>query len=133
MKKYTDIREEEQARFDQLITDCRVFFAFSNAQFEEGKTPLNDGDKYVSIGGGGYMPKSMMQQYVDGANQIEAWSKSEIETRNLQEDEILYELNNHECFYTGSIEAVLFLPYTREEILKVYREHHKKWCEANDY
>lgn len=131
MKNHIELKKEKQTKFDNLLTDCKVFFAFSNEQFEKNKTELKEGEKYVSIGGGGYMPKSYVQTYLDGSKEIEKWYKKTIKEGKQQDAEILYELNNHECFYTGSIEDVLYLPYSREKIMKVYNENYKKYLELN--
>jgi hypothetical protein len=131
MKKYTALKKEKQTKFDTLLKDCKVFFAFSNEQFETNKTELKEGEKYISIGAGGYMPKSYIQTYLDGSKDIEKWYKKSIKEGKQQDAEILYELNNHECFYTGSIDDILYLPYTREQIMKVYNENYHKYLELN--
>lgn len=124
MKTYTEIREESSRKLDALIKEVGMFFAFSQKQFNEGKTPLSEGDKYVSIGAGGYMPKSNVQKFLKGQYEIATWEQLEIKkARRLKEDHIIYELNNHECFYTNDIDdAVRVLPYPRKDIIKVYNK-----------
>ena len=48
-----DIRGEREKRMSELFERTGVFFAFSNEQFEENRTPLAEGEKYVALGGGG--------------------------------------------------------------------------------
>ena len=117
-----ELKTEHQSRFDNLIRDCQIFFAFSQKQFDDNKPELKDGDKYVSIGAGGYMIKSQVDNYRNGADEIEKWYTEEIKKNDLKEQEILYELSDHECFYTGDIEsAVNVLPnYTAQEVYDVY-------------
>ena len=56
MKNYPEIRQVAEVKRTELYTNCGLFFAFSNEQFTENKTPLKEGEKYVSIGAGGYLP-----------------------------------------------------------------------------
>ena len=64
--KYQEIKTEHETRLNALLTECLVFWAFSNQQFQENKTPLQEGEKYVSIGVGGNMPKSKVDQFNQG-------------------------------------------------------------------
>ncbi|HEY5510605.1 MAG TPA: hypothetical protein VIK10_06215 [Prolixibacteraceae bacterium] len=124
MKNYQEIRKQAEEKRSELFKECRLFFAFSNSQFQENKTPLAEGEKYVSIGAGGYLPKSEVNNFSDGLSRIKKWESSEIKRAKLEETEILYELENHECFYTGEIEPVVELfagKYTEAQIRKVYR------------
>jgi len=119
-----EIRQAREARLSELFKATGLFFAFSNKQFEENKTPLKEGEKYAVFGGGGYFPASNKQKMTDGLEEIEKWHRSEIDAAGLQDEEILYELHNHECFYTGDIEDVVELfegRYSRERIVGVFR------------
>ena len=112
-----------------LFKTCSVFFAFSNQQFQENKTPLQEGEKYVSIGAGGYCPKSKAKQLADGFEAIDKAYKDAIKGNKQREANILYELQNHEAFYTNSIEDTLEAlgeDYTKEEVQNVYRKEYKK-------
>ena len=48
--------------------------------------------------------------------------KAEIKKEKQAKDEhITFELANHECYYTGSIEdAMRVLPYDRKDVVKVF-------------
>lgn len=129
MKTYQEIRKQSEDKLSDLIRECGVFFAFSNSQFAESKTPLKEGDKYVSIGHGGYMPKSNVKMFMDGQDEIEAWEKQEIKAaKQLKEDHITFELNNHECLYTGDIsDALVVLPYPKKDVSKVYNKLRLTW------
>lgn len=123
------IKKEKQLRVDNLLKDCRVFFAFSTEQFNEGKTPLEIGEKYISIGAGGYMPNSKIKQFEEGFESIKKWYKSAIKENKLRKQNIAYELNNHEAYYTNDITdtvSALGEDYTEAEVLEVFRTERKK-------
>lgn len=106
-----------------------MFFAFSTEQFHEGKTPLNEGEKYVSIGMGAFIPQQSLQAWKEGTTAIDTWFKSQIKGNKLRVKQIIYELYNHEAFYTGSIDDTLDAlgpDYTRDEVLAAYRSEYKK-------
>lgn len=127
-KNISEIKSENQKRSDQLFKDCDVFFAFSNSQFNESKTPLQEGEKYVSIGGGGYLPKSKYAALDAGIDDIEKWYKNELKKNKARKANIAYELANHEAYYTGCINSTLDAlgnDYTIEEVREVYRKELK--------
>ena len=112
----------------------RYFLRFFK-QFEENKTPLLEGDKYVSIGGGGYLPKSKVENFNKGFKEIEIWFKNEIQNPEIRKAHILYELHNHEAYYVGSIEDTLEAlgeDFTRNEVLAVYKENHAAYWEQQE-
>lgn len=129
---YAELKHQRQAKYDELFKAVGLFWAFSNEQFDEGKAknPVTDGHKYTSIGGGGFFPGQNKQQWIDGMDAINAWEKqanAELKANRAEEEKaILYELNNHEAFYSGEIEEVVDLfegVYTREQIRKVYKKY----------
>ena len=130
MQTIQEIKQEQQNRYDQIGNECGLFWAFSDKQFMENKTPLEEGDKYVSIGAGGYMPKSKVKIWMDGTDQIDAWFKKAIkESKGARRALIAHELANHEAYYTGSItDTLAALPegYTRKEVWKVWHEEVEK-------
>lgn len=125
---YAEFKKLEQAKYDELMEKCHVFWAFSNEQFAEGKKkhPVSEGEKYTSIGAGGYMPSKYAQQFVDGMQAIEKWSKT-TSKQVKAEQAILYELNNYECFYTGDIADAMprlkELGYTEDQVKEVYHKN----------
>lgn len=128
--KIETLKAEKEAKYSQLINDCKMFFAFSNDQFNENKTELKEGEKYVSIGGGGYMPKSFVNNWIEGNKNITKWYNSEVKKSKNEESEILYQLKNYECFYTYDIEDaynVLKDRYTLEEVWKVFHDNKEKY------
>lgn len=130
MKTINDIKTEKEQKTTELFKVTGLFFAFSNQQFLENKTPLKEGEKYVSIGAGGYLPKGNLAAFEAGLKEITKWYKNEIKaTKGARRDNIAYELNNHEAYYTGSINdtmGALGPDYTRAEVIKVYNEERQK-------
>jgi hypothetical protein len=122
-----EIKKLKEDKVSALIAECLMFFAFSNEQFAENKTPLQDGEKYVSIGAGAYIPKGKLQPYIDGIEAINKWYKDEVKENKQRAANILYELNNHEAFYTNDIEDTLEAlgsDYTADEVMTVYNSHY---------
>lgn len=123
-----EIKKEREARQSALFERCRLFWAFSNEQFAENKTPLKEGEKYVSIGMGGYLPKSEVDNFTSGMKELSKWYNQTIKAEKLRRQEIIYELSNHEAWYTGDIEDTLNAlgpDYTLEEVRTVYNEEYK--------
>ena len=121
----TTPKEIRQQSIDALMTKCRVFWAFSEKQLEEGKekTSLQDGDKLVSIGAGGFMPKSEVDTFLQGMDEIQATFKQAMKDKKARRDHIAYELNNHEAYYTRNISSTLDAlgeDFTREEVMEVF-------------
>ena len=121
-----ELKAEERRRYDELFAECGVFWAFSAEQFEKNKTPLSEGDKYVSIGAGGYMPKSRAADLAEGMEQIRKEHNAAVKAnRKLRRDVIAYELRNHEATYTGDISDTLDAlgdGYSAKEVRKIYQE-----------
>lgn len=124
------LKAEKQRKLDEVITNAGVFFAFSDKQFQENKTPLMENEKYVSIGAGGYVPKSKLDQFINGCESVNKWYKAQIkQTKQLRYDNIAYELANHEAYYTCDIADTLQAlgsGYTYAEVLKVYKAEKAK-------
>jgi len=130
MKKYQEIKQARQDATNKLFTDCQVFWAFSNEQFQEGlaKTKLQPNEKLVSIGAGGYIPKGNLDALLAGMKTIKDNFRQATKDAKTRQEHILYELNNHEAFYTNSIEDTLDAlgeDYTTEEVTTVYKEYKK--------
>lgn len=127
-KSIGEIKKEKETATTKLFEDCRVFFAFSNDQLKEGleKYPLVEEDKLVSVGAGGYCPKSKAEDLKNGFKQIEKDYKKAVQENKQRKAEILDELKNREAFYTQDIEETreaLGEDYTREEVQEVFNEN----------
>ena len=135
MMNYQEIKAEKEKKVGQLIKDCGMFFAFSNKQWDENKTPLKEGEKYLDMRHGSYMPKSQIDNWKSGIATIEKWAKDEIKKGKLEDEEILSELYNYECFYTGSIEDAmdaLGSKYPEEKVWAIYNKNKKEAFELNE-
>jgi hypothetical protein len=118
-----EIKKEREDRTSALFKECGVFFAFSNKQFEENKTPVAEGEKYCALSGGGCMRSCERQKFRDAFDAMNKWYNAAVDEANLQDAEILYELHNHECYYTGDPGDVIEMfegRYEKERILKVF-------------
>ena len=114
-----------QNQVNELLDNCKVFWAFSNEQFEAGKlkSPLKEGEKYLDIGGGGYMPKGNIDAFNSGMKAITKTFKDAMKDVKARRDHIAYELNNHEAYYTHSIDSTMDAlgeDFTREEVANVF-------------
>lgn len=126
MTKLNEIRKLREERMSALFRKTGVFFAFSDKQFEENKTPIAEGETYTRLGGGGFLPTKNTADFHMGFSTLNAQYDSEITDAGLEDAEIAYELANHECWYTGDIEDVVEMfegRYDRERIRAVYAKH----------
>ena len=126
-----EIKIKHQAMIDAAMDTHNVFFAFSNKQLEEGiaKTPLAEGDKLVRLPHGGFIPKSKLDAFLAALEAASKFKKEALKSQRLRKQNIAYELNNHEAFYTGSIEDTLRTlgeDYTEAEVKEVYFAEGKK-------
>lgn len=124
IKTYGELREQREQKISDLHEQFGLFWAFSQKQYEENKTPKEEDEKYVSIGGGGFVPKSKCQPLLDEMENIEKWYNEEIKT-NFKKEAIAFELANHECYYTGEIDDVVNIfegVFSKYEIAEVYIE-----------
>lgn len=94
MKNFQELKDEKQNKVTALIDQCGMFFAFNDEQFNESKTPLQEGEKYISLGFGCYLPNSQVKNWIDGNDNIDNWFKSEIKSNKARRDHIIYELAN---------------------------------------
>lgn len=128
MTSYTEVKEEHKRRYGQLFTDCGVFWAFNPEQYSEGraKHPLQPGEKYIRIEGGGFMPKNNIDKLTAGLKACKIWKRQAM-TAVKASEAILYELKNYECFeegdYYGALEVLTDMGYNENQIRQVYREH----------
>lgn len=110
-----------------------IFFAFSNEQMREGieKHGVNENNKIVSIGSGGFVLKSRLQEFKA------LLLRQDAERAQLRKDEkeliaaIVYELQNHEYCITGDPrDALASLDLTidavnPETLRKAIRKHNE--------
>lgn len=120
IRELIDIQKEA---ISNAISETGMFFAFSDEQFQESKTPLEEGDKYISFGMGSYIPKSKVELWHKRYKEIDQNFSNAVKEHNLVENHIVYELENHESFYTmdpSDAIAVLSDYYTEEQVKEVF-------------
>ena len=124
----------KQEAINKLMDNCGVFWAFGKKQFEEGlakaKQSMVEDEKLIDIGAGGFMPKSNKDKYIDGMIAIGKAFDEAMKDKKELDKHILYELHNHEAFYTGSIESTVDVvgENFRSNILTIYKGHSKSTC-----
>lgn len=122
MNKYQQLKEAQQKR----VNDLPLMFAFNHDQFREGMAKLgltvDDTDKIVSIGGGGYIRKADVPLFNATFGGLETEMKAAIEAdkdgTGFIYDMFLYELQNHEYCITYDLEPTLdALGLTEDDVL----------------
>ena len=103
---YNDLQNKHSEEFDKFEG---LFFAFSNDQFKEGLAKLNlsEGEKVVSVGAGGYVRKTKVDELTSMIDRHkEEKEQFKKEKKNLL-DCLAYELRNHEYGYTYDVTDAL--------------------------
>lgn len=103
MLTYVEFKQQVENKMSKIFNECGVFFAFSNEQFDENKTPIGDGEKYAPMGAGGYLPSKNVPMLNEKLEQMETWRKSLFAEQVNLNEAISYELNNHEYGITYNI------------------------------
>lgn len=138
----TTIKTYLQEATNKHLEDCGAFWAFGVGQFKEGiaklkeKGILLDGEKVTDIGAGGFIPSKNVQKYIQGHKDIDKEYKKMKKDEKARKEYILYELHNHEVFYTGNINifcSTYMSDIPEEEIISVYKSHSKSKCGCNKY
>lgn len=112
--KYIEIKTLETSEYNKILKECGVFWAFDKKTF-------------VDIECGGFMPRSKIKELRERLDELDKKISTLISKYKQEEEHILYELDNYECFYTGSIaEAEKVLPYSQTDIMNVYKKNYKK-------
>ena len=131
MQTYQQIKQKHQEAYNKIMDDSGVFWAFSNEQFAEGLEKLKTsgqllpGDKLARVTGGGLVPSKNADKMMELLKQADKTQKQKLkQAKQAKNEAILYELQNHECFYTGDYSPVIDIfkgIYTPADIKKVYQ------------
>ena len=130
--------QQKKRHHDEFNAFDGIFFAFSNEQMKEGieKHGVNENNRVVNIGAGGFVLKSRLQDFKD------LLKRQDTERARLRKDEkeligaIVYELQNHEYCITGNPnDALDALGLTRDEVSpeilkKAIKKHNESMQEA---
>ena len=121
---YQEMKRRHEKEYNDFV-EGRIFFAFSNKQFDEGMERIGlkptDTDKIYSIGAGGFILRSESKAHKEMANRFAREEKEAIandkDGTGYIREMFEYEMNNHEYGYTGDISDTLdCLGLTIEEI-----------------
>lgn len=135
-------KQEYSDKYNDYINKCGVFWAFGNKQFEENRThkrkTLKDDSQmfknYLSIGAGGYIHKKDKQKLDEFLTNIAPKLKKDFLEQVDKGTFVLYELLNHEAYYTYDIEDTIdtmkgyYKDITEEYIQKIFRKHANKYA-----
>ena len=103
MKKYSELRRENQDTFDAFPKG----YAFNDAQFvemmEKFGLEVGDTDKIIRMGGGCFIRKADKKAFDEMFEGLEKKMAKAMEDDEFLIDAIVYELGNHEYCITHSI------------------------------
>lgn len=109
--RYKELKDRQQETFDSFAAQY-CFFAFSDAQFQEGMKKLNldpetDKKKIASFYGGGFVLADHAEELRDLLERFGAETREQIAADPTGDGFILdmfeFELANHEFTYTGDV------------------------------
>jgi hypothetical protein len=128
MKTYQQVRREFEQEQTKLFEKYNLFFAFNEKQFKEG---AKDEKQIVHIGAGGYLPEKNFEKFMKDYEALYNWLELAVKQTDAEKT-ILYELLNHEAFYTGDISSALDVlegfNYTREQVKKVFNKYFEQYA-----
>lgn len=135
---YQELKKQKEEDYNNILGACGVFWAFSKDQFKEGIEKsrregfLNEGEKVARIPLGGFCPVKNIAKLTQGIKEANEKHRQGLKELRKEKQEtqkaILYELNNHECFYTGDVEPVVEIfknVYTKKQIVEVFKKFNK--------
>lgn len=129
-------KQEYSNLYNNKIAEIGVFFAFDEKQFDENKTPKTAKDnEFISLGAGGYIWKDNLQKLQDYNTRGHQKEKQDFLNKIDKDTFILYELLNHEAYYTYELDETLdtmrnYYPnITEEAIAKVFKKHANKYAD----
>lgn len=118
MESYKNIRERQEKEYNEFTKD-KVFYAFTEKQFNEGLKKLNANKKeLVQFISGGFIKKTDLKELLRGLSQeIEDYITLDKTGNEFIYQMFKYELRNHEYNITHDLEDTLkSLNITGEEI-----------------
>jgi hypothetical protein len=110
--------QELKVKHQEEFSNFPLFFAFNNAQFEEGLKKLNTtADNIVKIGMGGFIEKNNIEKFREFIDRHSAEMMDSFKNDDFLLGALVYELNNHEYCYTHDpADALKALRLKEEEI-----------------
>ena len=149
MKKINTIDGIRQAKaeysneYNKGIEESGVFWAFGKDQFNENRThkrkEIDDNSQmynnYLSIGAGGYIHKADKPKLDNFLTNIAPKLKQQFLSKIDKNTFILYELLNHEAYYTYELDDTLdtmknyYADITEDYIAKIFRQHARQYAD----
>jgi hypothetical protein len=121
--KYVELTKLYDEKQTEVFNKAQIFWAFSQDALDEC-VAKNNNVEHTGIGGCGFLPTANVHQFEDDMSELAEWFEETITLDQLEREEILYELANHECFYTGEYYDVFEMfkgKYSLELIKEVYQ------------
>lgn len=129
-------KQEYSNLYNNKIAEIGVFWAFDKKQFDENKTPKNAEDnEFISLRAGGYIWKDNLKKLQDYDERGHQKEKQDFLNKIDKDTFILYELLNHEAYYTYELDDTLdalqwYYPnITKDEVAKVFRKHAEQYAD----
>lgn len=120
-----------QENLGKLFEKYGVFFAFSEAQFEEKQQP---GVEYAGLVGGGIIPKDNVKAFYEDFASLQNQQKEYNLKHFSKEKLILDELFNYEAFYTWEIDEAFevlneMYGFTKQDVQEVFNKNRDKYSD----
>lgn len=113
-----------------VIDKAGAFFAFSDKQYEEQKSPDKDKLDYTHLFGGLICPKDTAKQLLIDLAEVHKVGIEQDIAENGIEGIIKRELNNYEAYYTRDITSTVeaLEPYgiTEDQVRKIFHNQNAK-------
>ena len=118
-KTYTQFKNNNFKEYDKFISK-NVFFAFSENQFKKGLDRLGVSENAICcLNNGGYMLKSASNQRKQIIKKYYKNQRKYLSNFKNLLSALMYEMKNHECFYTGDLmEGVEALGFKEKDLYK---------------
>ena len=130
MAKFKTINDLTDKKVSEHLKNFGAFWAFSNSQVNEQK---KEGENYVQVMQGLICPKDKADEFMRILTEIYEAGEREFLEVNDRTEIILYELENHECFYlydpTEAVENLADFGITKEEVINVFNKNLERYAD----
>jgi hypothetical protein len=131
------VKKENEMRVTECLNKYSIFFAFGNKQLTEGVAKLNlkDGEKVSNLGGGMFCKSSLVGDFITEFEGICDKNNQNLKEKAGIDNIIRYELSNHECYYTGTVEsaAEALASYDITDIELIKNIFSEEWAKHDDW
>lgn len=126
MKTINEIKDDFQAKRSLVFEKHGVFFAFGPEQIKEGEERTKPKSKLVGLGYSAFCPQDNVNAYLVEMDLLIQEEIKLLTSPEHRKEYIVYELYNHESFYTGDIQDAydavsgLYSDITLDEVYEAY-------------